>query len=443
MGWLRIGLNDLLFYLMMLVILVMLAWLSGRYDNQWDWTHQGSNSLSPVSMDIVQRIPGPLTVTAYVPETAKIREQLTRFIARYQHLKPDIELAFIDPLRHPDQTRRQGISLSGEVVLNYNEREERIQQLDEEQFTNALLRLSQTHTRWIAGLTGHGERDLLGQANHDLGDFGNALKQQGYQVINIDLATTPTPPDNTALLIIPSPQRPLLEVEIARLRAYAAEGGNLLLLSEPESRIGDSLMRQLTGIKQLPGTIVDANVNELGIDNPAIALVPRYPDHKATRAFNLLTLFPQAAALAIPEQSMWSIVPLLKTLDKSWNETGALQGEIERDPLAGEEAGPLTLGVALTRQVDGEQQRIMVIGDGDFLSNSFLSNAGNQDLGLTLSRWLVGDDKLVGIPVKQASDRELHLSNLAIGVIGIGTLIVAPLLLLLFGGLMVWRRNRA
>ncbi|MCG7917256.1 MAG: hypothetical protein N0E37_05825, partial [Candidatus Thiodiazotropha taylori] len=133
----------------------------------------------------------------------------------------------------------------------------------------------------------------------------------------------------------------------------------------------------------------------------------------------------------------------LKTLDKSWNETGALQGEIERDPLAGEEAGPLTLGVALTRQVNGEQQRIMVIGDGDFLSNSFLSNAGNQDLGLTLSRWLVGDDKLVGIPVKQASDRELHLSNLAIGVIGIGTLIVAPLLLLLFGGLMVWRRNRA
>ncbi|MCG7955229.1 MAG: hypothetical protein JAY91_06875, partial [Candidatus Thiodiazotropha endolucinida] len=196
-------------------------------------------------------------------------------------------------------------------------------------------------------------------------------------------------------------------------------------------------------IKQLPGTIVDANVKELGIDNPAIALVPRYPDHKATRAFNLLTLFPQAAALAIPEQSMWSIVPLLKTLDKSWNETGALQGEIERDPLTGEEAGPLTLGVALTRQVNGEQQRIMVIGDGDFLSNSFLSNAGNQDLGLTLSRWLVGDDKLVGIPVKQASDRELHLSNLAIGVIGIGTLIVSPLLLLLFGGLMVWRRNRA
>jgi hypothetical protein len=443
MGWIKIRLNDLLFYLLMLVILVLLAWLSGRYDNQWDWTQQGSNSLSPISIDIVQRISGPLTVTAYVPESTKVREQLSRFIARYQHLKPDIELSFVDPLRHPDQTRRLGISLSGEVVLNYNNREERIQRLDEEQFSNALLRLSQTQRRWIAGLTGHGERDLLGRANHDLGNFGNALKQQGYQVISIDLATTPTPPDNTALLIIPSPQRPLLDVEISRLRAYVAKGGNLLLLSEPESRIGDSLMRQVTGIKQLPGTIVDANVKELGIDNPAIALVPRYPDHQATQTFNLLTLFPQAAALVIPEQSMWSVVPLLKTLDKSWNETGSLQGEIERNLLAGEEAGPLTLGVALTRQVKEHQQRIVVIGDGDFLSNSFLSNAGNQDLGLTLSRWLVGDDELVGIPAKQASDRELHLSNLAIGVIGLGSLFVAPLLLLLIGTIMMWRRNRA
>ncbi|MES9832191.1 MAG: GldG family protein [Candidatus Thiodiazotropha sp. LLP2] len=443
MGWIKIGINDLLFYLMMLIILILLAWLSGRYDQQWDWTHRGSNSLSPVSIEIIQRTPGPLVVTAYVPETATLRDQVRRFIARYQYLKSDIELIFIDPLRHPDQTRRQGISLSGEIVLSYHQREERIQLLDEEQFTNALLRLGQIDRRWIAGLTGHGERDLLGKANHDLGDFGATLKQQGYQVIGIDLATTPTPPDNTALLIIASPQRALLAAEIDRLRDYLAKGGNLLFLSEPESQVGDSVMRQLTGIKQLPGTIVDANVKELGIDNPAIALVPRYPDHSAIKGFNLLTLFPQAAALQLPEQSMWTTTPLLQTMDKSWNETGSLTGEIERNPLSGEEPGPLTVGVALTRQLEDHQQRILVIGDGDFLSNSFLGNAGNLDLGLTISRWLVGDDQLIGIPVTEASDRELQLSQLAIGIIGLGSLIVAPLLLLLFGGLMMWKRNRA
>jgi hypothetical protein len=443
MNWLKIGFNELLFYVLMLILLVLLAWLSGRYDRQWDWTRQGSNSLNRISIDIIKRTAEPLKVTAYVPETPTLRDQVRRFVARYQYHKADIELTFVDPLRFPDQTRRQGISLSGEILLTYNQREERIQRLDEEQFSNAILRLSQTRKRWIAALTGHGERDLLGKANHDLGEFGASLKQQGYQVIGIDLATTPMPPDNTALLIIASPQRALLSGEIDRLRDFLAKGGNLLLLSEPESQVGASLMQELTGVEQLPGTIVDANVRELGIDNPAIALVPKYPQHDATQGFNLLSLYPQAAALELPDQSPWSQVALLQTLDQSWNETGSLHGEIERNPLLGEEPGPLTLGAALSRQLGDHQQRILIIGDGDFLSNSFLNNAGNLDLGLAISRWLVGDDQLIGIPASEASDRELHLSQLAIGTIGIGSLIVAPLLLLLIGGLMAWRRSRA
>ncbi|MEW8469338.1 MAG: DUF4350 domain-containing protein [Candidatus Thiodiazotropha sp.] len=442
-AWIGSRLNDLLFHLLMVIMVVLLAWLSSRFDTQWDWTRRGSNSLNPVSIDILQRVPGALTVTAYVGETTKLRDRIKRFVARYQHHKPNIDLVFIDPLRRPDETRRQGISLSGEILLSYAQREERIQKVDEEQFTNAILRLSRDSTHWIAGLTGHGERELSGRANHDLGDFGKSLKQQGYHIAGLDLATTQAPPDNTALLIIASPLRPLLPGEVERLSGYIARGGNLLLLSDPDNWILGDLMQQLFAIEQLPGTIVDANAKALGIENPAVAVVPKYSDHDATRGFNLLTLFPQSAALSASEQPGWQITPLLQTLDKSWNETGPLSGEIERDPLAGEEAGPLDIGIALSREHNGRQQRIMVIGDGDFLANSYLNNAGNLDLGLSLCRWLVGDDQMVGIAAPPASDRELHLSKLAIGAIGLGSLIVVPLLLLATGALIAWRRNRA
>ncbi|MEW8027009.1 MAG: GldG family protein [Candidatus Thiodiazotropha sp.] len=441
--WIGSRLNDLLFYLVMTILLVLLAWLSNRYDTQWDWTYQGSNSLNPVSIDILQRTPGELHVTAYVGETAKLRDRIQRFVARYQHHKPNIELTFIDPLRHPDEARRQGISLSGEIVLRYEQREERIQKVDEEQFTNAIQRLGRDNSFWIAGLNGHGERDLTGKANHDLGELGKSLKQQGYQIAGLDLATTSSPPDNTALLIIASPIRALLSGEIERLSDYVSGGGNLLLLSDPDNWILGDLMQQLLGIEQLPGTIVDANVKALGIDNPAIAVVPKYTNHEATRGFNLLTLYPQAAALTVTERQDWETTPILQTLEKSWNETGPLSGEIERNPLAGEEAGPLTIGIALSRRHADKEQRILVIGDGDFLANSYLNNAGNLDLGLALCRWLVGDDQLIGIPAPQASDRELHLSRLAIGTIGLGSLIVLPLLLLAAGAVMAWRRNRA
>ncbi|MET0028593.1 MAG: GldG family protein [Candidatus Thiodiazotropha sp.] len=436
-------LNTLLFYLLLLIIWMLLAWLGSRYDRQWDWTRQGSNSLSPTSVEILARTPGPLTLTAYVPETRSLRERIQRFIARYQYHKPDIRLQFVDPLRNPDETRRLGISLSGEILLGYDEREERIQQLDEEHLSNAILRLGQRSERWIVGLTGHGERDLLGPANHDLGRFGEQLEQQGFRVISLDLATLPELPERTALLLIASPQRPLLSGELERLKDYLARGGNLWLLSDPDNPVGASLAHDLAGVDQLPGTLVDANVRELGIDNPSIALVPRYPDHAATRGFNLLTLYPQAAALNAPASAEWRVTPLLRTLERSWNETGPLSGEIERNPEAGERPGPLSIGLALVRDLGGREQRLMVIGDGDFLSNSFLDNAGNRDLGLALSRWLAGDDTRIGIPASEADDRDLQLSRNATLMISLGPLIVLPALLLLLGGWLAWRRNRA
>jgi hypothetical protein len=436
--------NELLFHLLLGVLLVLLAWLSGHYHLQWDWTRHGNNSLNPISTGILKRVPEPLTVTAYAPENPTLRDSIRRFVARYQQFKPDIALHFSDPLRQPDNARRQGISLSGEIVLKYGAREERLQQLDEERFSNAILRLAQTSTHWVASLGGHGERDLLGKANYDLGDFGSTLKQKGYRVVDLDLATTPNPPDNTALLVIASPLRPFLEGEVERLHDYLKRGGNLLLLSDPQNPVSTSLMRELTGIEQLPGTIVDANVKKLGIDNPAVALVPTYPDHPATRDFKLLTLFPQAAALAPPPADAdWQTTPLLRTLERSWNETGSLSGEIERNPLAGEEPGPLVIGYALTRQRPAGEQRVMVVGDGDFLANSYLGNAGNLDLGLALIRWLSGDDRMIGIPAAETDDRELHLSKPAIAMIGLGSLIVLPLLLLGYGLLTAWRRNRA
>lgn len=433
--------HDLLFHLLLLALVVMLAWLSGRYTAQWDWTRHGGNSLNPVSIGILKRVPGPLRVIAYTPENPTLRDRIRRFVDRYRRIKPEISLAFVDPLRNPDTARRQGISLAGEIQLRYGEREARLQQLDEARFSNAILRLAHTTEHWVAGLSGHGERDLLGSANFDLGDFALTLRQQGYQVVGLDLATSPSPPDNTALLIIASPQGPFLEGEIEQLLSYLEQGGNLLLLSDPGLPAA-ALIKRLTGIEQLPGTIVDANVHKLGIDNPAVALVPAYPDHPATRDFKLLSLFPQAAALALPADTAWQIDPLLQTLARSWNETGPLTGEIERDPLAGEEAGPLTIGYALTRERETGEQRLVVIGDGDFLANSFLDNAGNRDLGLALVRWLTGDDRMIGIPTTPADDRELHLSKPAIAVISLGSLILAPLALLSIGLLLGWRRSR-
>jgi ABC-type uncharacterized transport system involved in gliding motility auxiliary subunit len=85
---------------------------------------------------------------------------------------------------------------------------------------------------------------------------------------------------------------------------------------------------------------------------------------------------------------------------------------------------------------------VAIVGDGDFLSNAFLGNGGNLDLGLNLINWLSSDDELIAIPARTAPDTQLILSDTAVLVIGVGFLALLPLGLALTGVLVWYRRRR-
>ena len=199
------------------------------------------------------------------------------------------------------------------------------------------------------------------------------------------------------------------------------------------------------GISFLPGTVVDATGQMFGVSEPTFAIVTGYPRHEITREMNAVTVFPEVAALETAEAGEWTVLPLLTTLERSWTELGELEGEIRFDQGTDEHAGPLDIGVVLTRTLDVEgtdtEQRVMVIGDGDFLSNTYLGNAGNLGLGLQAVHWLSHDDAFIDIRVRTAPDATLVLTNTARGVIGFGFLLGLPLLLLL-SGLVIWLRRR-
>ena len=100
-------------------------------------------------------------------------------------------------------------------------------------------------------------------------------------------------------------------------------------------------------------------------------------------------------------------------------------------------------GYALTRAGNGGvEQRVAVIGDADFLANSYLGNGGNLQLGLALVRWLTGADAMVGIATRDAPDLRLELSQATMLVIALGALFGMPLLLLATGLIIRTRRRQ-
>ena len=448
--------GNALYTLLVIAIAVLLAFLSTRFGFERDLSHAQSASLGAESRALLAALDGPVEVVSYARRQGGLRALIADFVERYRRAKPDLTLRFVDPDADPSAMRAAGVTLDGELEIRYGERSERLKVLSEAEFSSALLRLSRQRERIVAFLEGEGERAPLGQANADLGQFVATLAGRGLRAVPLPLAHTSTVPDNTDLVVVANPQVALPAAVASALVDYVERGGALLWLAEPgEPGLADGggldALAGALGLRVLPGTVVDAGGQAFGLSDPSFVAITAYPKHAITADFVLTTLLPQPAALARLADARWALAPLLRSSERSWNETGNIPkaGEsadtIRQDADAGELPGPLDLGFALTRvspRPDRREQRVVVLGDGDFLSNSFLGNGGNREFGQRVFDWLLGDDAQIAVADKSAPDRELDLSQGALTALAATLLVGLPLLLAGSGAAIWWRRRR-
>lgn len=447
----RARLGEWIFTSLLLAAAIMIAFLSTRFGWQHDFSHAQRGSLDQRTVQLLHTLDAPVTITSYAPPDNQLRGAIADFIARYQRIKPNISLRFVDPDADPAATRAAGIAVNGELVIAYKTRREQLKVLTERELDAALLRLARAHDRLVAFLSGDGERNPAGKANADLGNFGALLTERGIRAVPLNLDTGTHIPVNIDLLVMAGPQAPIAAPVVRQLLDYLDSGGNLLWLTEPNTDVGLDTLAKALSIRVLRGVVVDGAGAAFGIGDPSFVAISTYPQNAVTRDFTLTTLFPQAAALAAIVDSQWQALPLLRTSAKSWTQIGPIPKSdaataISYDKDKDEIPGPLDLGFALSRLSPSpakREQRVVVIGDGDFLSNAFLGNGGNREFGQRVFDWLLQDDALIQIPDKGAPDRQLNLSQGAIGAIGLGFLVILPLLLLLAGAFIFWRRRRA
>jgi len=434
-------LQDVLFVILVLTLAGFAGWLGERHAQRFDWTADRAHTLAEPSLRALAEFTGPIELTAFVRPNGPYTDRVDDLVERYRRAYPELRIERINPDLAPARVRELGVAAEGELVLGYAGRRENVRQLNEQALTNALLALARDEVRHVQFLAGHGERRMHGDANHDLGRFGEELERTGMKLESYSAAISGAVPGTTALLVIAGPRNALLPGELAQLEVFIDGGGNLLWLDDPELVMTLEPLAARLGVRPLPGVAVDAAGQAYGIGDPSFAVITEYPVHPVTEGFAGATLFPQARAFDVQPDSGWSVVPLLQTLARSWLESGPVDGTISRG--GNERPGPLMLGLTLTRpRADGSEQRVAVIGDGDFLANTYLGNGGNLEFGLRLVNWLVADDDLVSIPPRAAPDRNLTLSQFEITVIAFGFLVAAPLLLLGLGFGIWWRRHR-
>ncbi|MDX5151243.1 MAG: GldG family protein [Acidiferrobacterales bacterium] len=427
------------FVLLVLVVGGLVLWLSKLYYWETDLTLSGRNSLSDASIKVLQQMDKPLKITAYASLHGDRRVDIKKLIDSYRRYKRDIDLEFVDPNSSPQKTRAAGIQYDGQLVLEYNGSHKLLTQLKEEALTNALVQLGHKNDRWVLFLTGHGERSIERQANFDLSDWAQHLHKQGFLTRSLSLSETPSVPTNTSVLVIAGPQSDLLPGEVKEIEKYVNAGGHLLWLHDPGKTYGLAPIMEDLDIEFQPGIIIDP-LSQLLTGSATAIVIGKYGSHPIVKNFNDNTVFPNACGIEMHKSKKWKQSVLLDTREQAWSETGRLGGKVKRDKGI-DIPGPLNVGVALTRDTDKGEQRIVVMCDGDFLSNTFLGNAGNLELGMSIANWLSHDDAYINIPTVTAADAKLDLSVATKNVMTIIFALIMPLALI-GTGLTIWFRRR-
>lgn len=411
-----------LFVVLFILLVVLIGYLTSQYHYAKDVTQANRNILTQGSVNILKQMKEPVNITVYATlddanRGDTFRKGVKDFVARYQREKKNITLTFINPSEEPKLAQEAGIKQDGEVVVEYNKRTEHISPpIAEQEMTNLLVRLSRTNTQPIMFLDGHGERHLQGIKNHDLGEFGKQLEAKGFKFANPDLTIAQAVPANGAMLVIASPQVDVSEIEAKKIKGYLESGGNLLWLLDDNNLRGMKEVADYLGFTVSPGIAVDMTAAQYGAD-AKVAFASSYGEHAITRSFQLRTLFPEAHEInaRASDEFGWKVGRLVEVAPNGWLESDLSKSDVKNQKVVFDEKvdkrGPINIGVALEREYGKKGQRVVVMGNANFLSNTFITNGGNLDFGVNIVNWLAGDDKLISIQPMPLKDINVTIPN--------------------------------
>ncbi len=453
--------QNIIFTILFLAVIGLLAWLGKTYHSDFDFTRSQTNSLHPSTQKLLKSLDKPLELIAYIPDDATIHTALKKRINKYKKIKADTRLEIVNPDLNPDRAKADGIQFSGQLLIRLGDKSEIVSSVDEQTVINVLQRLSRDKPRLAIFLEGHNERKPFEENSNGMSKLVNVLEAQGFNIQPHNLIRTQSIPDDATFVVIAAPQKDYLEAEVKIISEYLKQGGNLLWMHEPGGLFGLDDIEQQLGLVINEGTMLDANQalqDMLGIKHPAAIAIIDYGESALTKDLTAHTIFPFATAISRDEESRdeegegaeqgdnkkWNYQPLLTTLPTSWLESGEIQGDVKFDNEA-DIPGPLDIAMSLTRPNTSNEkapdQRVIVMGDSNFMLNNFIGQGSNLTLATNLFNWLGDDDELLSVTPITAPDTKLELPGWALYSIALFFLLGLPIGLLLIGTVR-WLRRR-
>ncbi|MBO9632552.1 MAG: Gldg family protein [Chitinophagaceae bacterium] len=310
----------------------------------------------------------------------------------------------------------------------------------------------------VAGfLSGNGERSSTNSFDRGYKMFAQektfryAMINQGFDFQDVTL-DKPVP-DNIKILVVSEIRKKLSDTAAQYLRDYIARGGNLLVAGEAGRNEFMDVITEPLGVRFMNGTLVkpskDFQANLLAMKPTGDGIKFSYYLETMAKRKNLLAM-PTGCGIEMVADKGFKATTLFTTDSTgSWNEletTNFVDDSAVFNP-AIEKMQPVPTVVALSRNVNGKEQKIIVTGDADWLSNGELGlrrkelPAGNFYLINAAFSWMSDGEVPVDMRRDPPLDRSVTISTGGWSVASFLLKWVLPCLLIACGVLISIRRR--
>jgi hypothetical protein len=457
----------------------------GSY-HRFDTTSLAEFTLTSQTKDVLTEMKIPVTaICFFVPnDTMGISTYVTGLLKEYQNYTNKLTVKTIDPDSNPDQAKKYGISMYQTIVFENDKGQRRLvppseivqtttdaqgnQQIAgieaEHAFTSAILEVTGVVQKKVYFLTGHGESSI----GSDYTTAAKNLRDNLFKLDTLDLLITRAVPEDAAAVIVAGPQKALDLTEIGILEEYLIRGGWVMIMLNSNPSDDMKTLLYPWGINMDSGTVVDTDSS--ASSGPNDVIVPRLRNFfgLTTIDFKDATAFipgPGFEAQVIPSTSsdtpiqiVWmsnnstvEMFSLARTSQESWLEKNYVPGARPVYDNVTEIRGPLDIAdlVVLTPPLDENGKeigtvpptRIVLVGDSGFADNSNFNNGNNGDFFLNLVEVLTSGKELLSIERKVLPFRRLVVDAQVQNFIQISSIGLLPLLILVMGGIIWWRRR--
>jgi ABC-type uncharacterized transport system involved in gliding motility auxiliary subunit len=444
-----------IYIIIVIAVLVMINFLSQRYNKSFDSTANKQFSLSDQTKKVVGNLKSDLTIIDFDrTSTFSSAGGAKDILDRYSNLSPKVHVDYIDPVKKPDVAREKGFKgPSAAIQISYQGRTQEAKSSSEEDVTGAIIRVVKGNVRNVCVVAGTGEHSIDDTNPTGYSFAKELLEKSNYKTQTLRLVQKPEIPKECTVLVIGGPTLDYIDPAVQAIKTYVEGGGRALFAIDPPlSTKGQQAAENAGLVNTLAGwgvtlhkdVVIDPNpVNRLFGFSAAVVLVGSYGTQPVVRDMkDVGTAFPLCRSMEIKSVDKSSPEKLFESSADSFGAVN-MSAPSPNDP--NNKKGPLTLGAASTYN-NGQQNnngRFVVVGSSRWMENDFLPtrNFANRDLFLNMMNWLSSDEDLISIRPKEPEDRRLTMNQRQASVLFYSCVIGLPLIVIV-SGLGVWWRRR-